>query len=418
MCQLIYVNLHQLNLNRLAAFNLSYYASVDNKDGYGIYTAGRIYKTEIPPIKMGNLGTIIRDNIKSESPVMLHCRLASRGIAVKTENIHPFESKDLILMHNGTLYGLKEHPSDTREESRESDSKEFLVSLQEEYGKEKNFVKALQTTMKERKGKFAFLIYNKIEKQFYAIRGRTADLHIAYVKFAGEERWRGYVILTKKLDLEVSLFNMSNMSQMLGGGELEYKIEELKQETIFKCEEFGVVECGSIPETSAYVTTNSSSRWDNYDDDGTWLRHPWVSKQHVDNVPNQLPLPPYKATLKSDQEYEDAFEVIYEWMTQNKIPIGFLETIFSEVFGIAFYQLQKEDLQTFIEYVIPQTKVPKKLRKWIEGNSCPTLPPAFYERFQLQFPLGANRDGLVSNPRTANQIAQCIRTYKKENDIK
>lgn len=78
---------------------LMLYNETRGRDSSGIYTGGQLLKVKGKVSE--NLLTTL--DIPPSNILIGHTRQATSGYPVNEENIHPFESKDLVLAHNGTL---------------------------------------------------------------------------------------------------------------------------------------------------------------------------------------------------------------------------------------------------------------------------------------------------------------------------
>ena len=128
---------------------------------------------------------------KNDKPIIAHVRAASVGTEVNKENAHPFETKDFILAHNGTLEFRKKEIKEEWDKMCEEDetlkdkidSEKFIIFLQKRYDESKNkkFCEVIKGVANEFYGKFAFMIYAKQEDIYYIIRGRSATLHACQI---------------------------------------------------------------------------------------------------------------------------------------------------------------------------------------------------------------------------------------------
>lgn len=414
MCELMFVHAKGTDLNRIISLQLSKFDSeFSNKDGYGIFTKTGVWKTVTAASELQNIGIILRERIKNPGPVLLHVRAASKGIAVKEDNVHPFETKDFVLAHNGTLFQKDESTTweDVNVESKPSDSLMFLNELQKQYLKKKEVVESLQAAMENFKGKFAFLIYCKKENQYYAVRGKTADLHIAYLKSVspeGEVVPIGYVINTVKLHLEKALEVTCDIYELSSGRPLFYEIKELPEETIFKCNEDNVYIIGKLEEVNAYAATNFPRE----------VAKLGITHTSMKTRPFLLSSP---VTLTSEGEEQDEFvqnsqagmytRRIKEICQLNLLDLGNVETIVTVVLGISIADLEEEDLEILALEVFPLLIPQKDVMKYIKENRSAISPleMSFFEDAKFQWPLGSNR-----NTKAATVVNQLKRYYSKK----
>jgi len=245
MCQLTYIFSSDLNLLKLAFHIIPTVNSLtDHQDGYGVYHNGKLYKTasQASRICFKNAGFIF----DTKKPVLIHVRKASTFYRhlIKDQYSHPFESENFILAHNGTL-----SRKDFKREYDLIDSQLFLKTLEEKYVKVKDFCTAIKEAMDEYKGKFAFLIFEKNTGNYYAVVGKTANLHM--LKLTDGKYNYGYILNTGEKDLSDSstiIFDLYN-SQANIRLNIQEKVVPLKNESIFLLTQDGPRLIGEIKET-------------------------------------------------------------------------------------------------------------------------------------------------------------------------
>lgn len=206
MCQLIYIDTNSKLINsHLLSSLLLTDTFISHQDGFGVFNGDTLFKDVDCPHIFPELGNWILENTTKKS-ILAHVRQASFGTKIDIKNNHPFESKNLILAHNGTLAikidkKVKNHDTLFKDII---DSAIFLSYLELSYAKSKNLVTSLNETMENFTGKFAFLIFEKSTKNYYAIRGDSADLYISTV-VTTENEFIGYVINTELKSLLAGL---------------------------------------------------------------------------------------------------------------------------------------------------------------------------------------------------------------------
>ncbi len=416
MCQLIFVNAGATDLNRMLSFQLSKFDSeFTNRDGFGIFTKGGIWKSVTEPAKIPNVGIILREKIKNPGPVLLHVRAASKGIAVEEKNVHPFESKDFVLAHNGTLFDKDEVTTwdETKDESRPSDSLMFLNELQNQYTKKKGVVEALKEAMALFKGKFAFLIFCKKDNTYYAVRGRTADLHIAYISAVtpeGELSPLGYVINTLETTLEKALSEVCHLYELGTGRTLFYEIKELEKETIYQCNDTDVVEIGKITEVSAWGATNFIGA-------GVAATKNIMTRVR-DQSSRSFPIvntPQHGDSTRELSLFGDRVQKIRRIAYQNCINLADVEKILTVTLGVALSDMEETDVEILANEVFPRLIPQGRVNKFIENKKgIPHLDLQFFEDNNLQWPLGANRN---MNAKTLLKlVAQYFETKERAYD--
>jgi hypothetical protein len=108
----------------------------------------------------------------------------------------------------------------------------------------KNVWNGLVDTMREFRGTFAFLIYDKSSEEFYAARGKNKKLFIAFI---GDR----YVITTEENNLKFSVNLLINMSQILGKdlSDETVDIQEIPENSIHRLDKNSIVHVSKIQET-------------------------------------------------------------------------------------------------------------------------------------------------------------------------
>lgn len=392
MCELTLVNTNDNSLNQLfSLIQPRINSETINKDGFGVFTEGAgVKKTIHAASNLIDGGTWLRKLILDDRPVLLHTRAASKGIAVVEANVHPFETEDFVLAHNGTLYLLNEkvdYSWPKAEESRESDSLMFLKALQKNF--KGDVVSALQEAMKLFKGKFAFLIYHKKAAQFYAVRGKTADLHMATLFLEKDGPSVGYIINTSKSHLEEGLSAVSNIWQLAYyASPLLWEVKELTSETIFLCEKTEVKNLGEIKETAQYTVPFSP----NGNNGGRVIITPTANQRSE-----------VKAPLIRH------FDVIKDVAEDNHLSIADMRVIVETVLGTQLHLADEDDFEILATKVFPQLVPQAKVRKFLDRNFISKkIKPEFFKKFALQFPIGANKKI------GANAINRFLQLYAKE----
>ena len=203
MCQITVSNLGDDFLNREAFLILGAEGSTVHGDGWGYcFSNGETLKTYLPMYCTTNIGEILGDKkTRSAPPLLGHIRQASPKVPVCTANAHPFAIDNVYFVHNGKLTPKDEDKFSIEYEVEETDAKDgkkkkvkynrsdsliFFEHFMETWkgaqntynSEEEKFVWVLNKAMEAFYGRFAmvFLIHDKC----YIVRGKTAELNIAY----------------------------------------------------------------------------------------------------------------------------------------------------------------------------------------------------------------------------------------------
>lgn len=263
MCQLTFVNFnHRTPNQQYVLIQWWINGKTQNRDGFGIFSNGKIFKSAIDVNKVVNFGTCLKTGITG-GPVIAHIRAATAVKSVKTvddESSHPFETKKLVLAHNGSL-DFKDPKEHDKYKTFTVDSEIFLQILDELYDGT-NFVDAMQKAMDKFNGPFAFLIYSKLEGKYFAVKGDTKKLHLSLVTihFTSGEEDRSIVLNTDAWDMDEGLNRFKAITELAEGvRQVEYtKPVELEKNSIFEINTLNdtIARIGEIKETAKVYTQN------------------------------------------------------------------------------------------------------------------------------------------------------------------
>jgi len=120
--------------------------------------------------------------------LVTHQRLATTGDGIN--NVHPHESKDFIMVHNGIFYGIGNH--------KESDSIKFLQELQKEYDTENDLLKSVENAVLANSGYYSIVLYHKESGRTYYFKNNTASMY-----YVSDENY--LIMSTVKENVEYSI---------------------------------------------------------------------------------------------------------------------------------------------------------------------------------------------------------------------
>lgn len=250
MCELTFVNLKDVTLNKLYLFTqMNINSEGVHKDGFGIYSSD-IYKNEGCFSSIVNPALAINNLVKDNKPVMGHCRHATRiynkPLVIDVNNAHPFETDKLILAHNGMLE-FRDNKNYDEYKDITVDSQIFLLELDKVYTG-KNIVKALQETMKKFYGVFCFLIYSKLEKRWFAVRGDKRVLHYTFI--LEDNKKIGYVVNTDLEDMRKACKLFCKTASIVTGKNYTKDTTDwiLNEETVYELKDNDIFNIGILQE--------------------------------------------------------------------------------------------------------------------------------------------------------------------------
>lgn len=200
-----------------------------NKHGYGVFCGGVITKGLDVPATTPDFGSKVHSMV-THGTVLAHVRQASNKALLGEDCLHPFETDDLILFHNGTLI-----PKAGELKENEMDTKHFVTSLQAQLKDTPSLVEAVKLTVAKYYGKFAFLLYDKRDGMYYVIRGKSALLHASRLTYKFEDvSYDVLFVNTEISEMKLTLHQMGNAIQAALGCEVSFlEPELLPAETIF-----------------------------------------------------------------------------------------------------------------------------------------------------------------------------------------
>jgi len=407
MCELTFVNTHRSDLNRIDVMHqLLENTKTDNKDGWGMFTVAEgVLKTSVIPWTTKSLGSLIRHTV-TEQPVLLHVRSASVGTVVKVEFNHPFETSNLVLAHNGTLKPRKEN----EEYKDKLDSEVFLLELDKAYLAETEttgdakLVKILKSTMSNFTGKFAFLIYDKVTGIWYAVRGKTADLHLSYILDPkADNAILGYVINTVKDDLEKALDASVEFLHLLNRPTIPLwsEIEALKEETIYRLDTTAVEIIGEVKQNiPVYASTVLPAVGER-----VWSRSGYGGYGRVWGYEND----------DDDDDTNDVLEIakdLTNWMNTYGMSLEELDLLMLKSLGVPMLACNKIDIETLRKHVLPKIQCSKVFRthmmKKLKTHGHMWIREVYAKGpFQFPYMLETNRKEFL------NVVGQTLRKLEK-----
>lgn len=338
MCQLTFSNCNDANLNASLLLNASIINSREHQDGWGFYWNGYLYKSAQSPHNLIDIGTLISKQ-KNSGPILSHVRRASfiNGIKkVDQQFSHPFSGTRFVVAHNGTLESKTEAYAKEKRFEGLIDSQIFAITLEDTALANPNleFPKLIKLVTDMFYGKFAFLIFDKLHKQYYAVRGDTADLHYAdLIFYRGKEPiTSGYIINTEAISLNTLLIVFNNNNQVNRNIHLEWdklNVKLLDKNSVFLLEETSIKKVGEVEQTTKPVKA-----WEN---PVTWTgNHRSAVGNAIDNwSPNKF--------------YDTIFKFIQDW----DISLVYLDEWLYKIYSKPMLSLEYKEIKDFAERILP-----------------------------------------------------------------
>ena len=409
MCQLTLVNTGSELINKIFLSTLLQLDSLNNSDGTGFLSIipGKktnkyiLYKTELAADRIEELGWEIRANISSNLPIMGHVRAASKGIEVKRENSHPFDGERFILAHNGRLYKKDEEvtwAATNDDTSIASDSLVFLQSLDKCAKKNPSmpFLQIIQKTMVDYKGKFALLIYDKLDGKFYVCRGSSADLHVQKVFTAPEEGGElqpiGFIVNTKRMSLSDASTISAPIAQIATNTRIFLdKIEELDKESVYEVNGVNLVKLGELKENPIYAPVSKP----NTNFGSSFNRDSSISSSKVD-----LTIPMWMNAQK-----------ISAFMKEHFLSVWDIDALMYMFLGTTMADSTEESIEIFVNAVIPelsaQVNVKNRLKKILDPEYGVVFPYFYTQVKDLEYPW------MLNNHKKIDQFCDYLKMWKR-----
>lgn len=364
MCELTVVNTHQELLNQLTLYQLVINSSKVHKDGFGVWCNGRTNKTKIQARIITNAGKVLLSLVGPEI-AFAHIRQASRGV-VDDSNAHPFETSDFVVFHNGTLE-YKEPPAVALKSNNDSEAFSLALQADRDAFPDMQFSDLLCNTYKKFRGKFAFLIYDKKNKDHYAIRGKTAKLYISYLSNK-EEEVIGYLINTDQDNLNSGALYAQNVSQLLGCPLVASECVEIPEGSINLLQKDSISMVGKIEEEDIpYVYAAAQSRYG---------RSSWYGVEYSNE---QATMPTSASTMTSQVGTLLKLATVLK-MSSHQMNI--LSYMFLGKFIVELNEGDVDDLVKTLEDMVPNVSTLRYVtKKMPEG-----IPMDVYEKGALVFP--------------------------------
>lgn len=340
MCQLTFINLHDPKLNKLYLMSQAFANTIkDHRDGFGFfYPPDTLKKTAIAPFNCINLGKFIE--IDNSNPIIAHVRKATAYGTfreVSDKKSHPFKLDNLILAHNGTLELNYNSEYYLEKFDGKIDTEVFLEILSRVYKLNPDLPEALIKAYEHFTGKFAFMIHDG--KDFYIVRGNTADLHFLEIKDENK-KVIGFVVNTDKESLVSGLLLFRNYLQFTGGN-IHWNSEEIKElekNSIFKVVGDSLEKVGTIEEKAKEIRSTVTTYGGGYANRNLPLVNNLIDVSKSKNIKD----------LWEDPLVKDLNSLLTSW----QISLEYLDEIIYNTLGIPLVACNREHLVFFMNEIV------------------------------------------------------------------
>ena len=339
MCELTFADLGMLNTPYFVQQSIIN-ALANNHDGIGYMQEGRVWKSHLSGARITNLGGLAKENL-TVAPMAFHTRYATNKLLNEDCHSHPFKGEKLILMHNGKLE-MKDYTLIPKDKV---DSQVFTEQLEAGIVESPDIpvIDLMQNVMAKWCGKFAFMIYDTRDSQYYVIRGTTADLHWTTVD--GK-----LVVNTQRIDLDKGTHVLRQLSQSVYDKDLEIgEIKKLEANSVYQFRPDGseLEKIGLLIENKAPLVASTS----------------WVNDRRygvvgaVQNIRN--------ATR------EPVFAKLKRWIDFHGLSLDDLNELSNVIMGCSLLELNNDDLRCLyidVLKVLSEQTLTESLEWWVEIN--------------------------------------------------
>lgn len=145
-----------------------------------------------------NKDKIIYTKLRPFHRLVTHQRYTTSGYGFN--NIHPHESKNFMLQHNGIFSGLGD--------KEKSDTKYYLEKLEESFKETGDIVKTIKNVNKDTSGSYSIMLYDKNTGKLYYYKNGSTSMYFV-------ENSEYFFMSTKEssLDYARAMFGFKNKSQ-------------------------------------------------------------------------------------------------------------------------------------------------------------------------------------------------------------
>jgi hypothetical protein len=269
-------------------------------------------------------------------------------------------------MHNGKLE-MKDYTVIPKEKV---DSQVFTEHLEAAIVESPDIpmVDLMQTVMDKWCGKFAFMIYDTRDSEYYVIRGSTSDLYWTTLNDK-------LIINTQKLDLDKGTHVLRQLNQVLYDEDLEIgEIKELEDDTIYKFnpENSELEKIGEVKENKAPLVASQS----------------WVNNRNYNLMGSTRDI--------RGRGQEPIYLKLKRWLDHHGMSLTDLNELSNMIMGCSLLELNEDDLRCLyidVLKVLADHVHSESLKWWGEINKQGYSSWAYYQK-DFDFPWMLN-DTLV-----------------------
>ena len=281
MCEIQFVMSHNINDEEIVNFlDMLNEGSYTNSDATGLCTDNGTkwkFRTALHSLKDKKSGSLLTDIRVNTSKFLIgHNRLATTGDEKLNKNNHPFETSNLMLVHNGVISNHDSLKGNFALDYPEETDSAIIIHLMEAYlEQDYSIVRAIKETAESLQGSYSVMVYYKPEnKIFYFKNSSTSFAFMKTITKTGKISLYGS---TKTQNLvscydwtKDGLFDIDTLRNRAYAEPKSGIVYELSKDKL-NIDEVGIF----TPVTTRYATYTGSTRyysndWDYSHGEGKW----------------------------------------------------------------------------------------------------------------------------------------------------
>lgn len=216
-----------------------------------------------------NKDKIIYTKLKSFHKLVTHQRFTTSGYGLN--NIHPHESKNFMLQHNGIFSGLGD--------KEKSDTKYYLEKLEKSFSETGDLIKTIKLVNKDTSGSYSIILYEKATGKLYYYKNGSTSMYLL-------ENSEYFFMSTKESSLDYARLMF----------DIKAKAREVKSHRIYEITSHGLHKVSGF-DSKPVVVYGGYSSWEK--DFGKKSNYSWVKTSES------------KKTKQKDEDYIDSPDSFY-----------------------------------------------------------------------------------------------------------
>ena len=181
MCEIQFVMSHYINDEEIVNFlDMLNEGSYTNSDATGLCTDNGTkwkFRTALHSLKDKKSGNLLTDIRVNTSKFLIgHNRLATTGDEKMNKNNHPFETSNLMLVHNGIISNHDSLKGNFALDYPEETDSAIIIHLMEAYlEQDYSIIKAIKETAECLQGSYSVMVYYKPENKIFYFKNSSTS---------------------------------------------------------------------------------------------------------------------------------------------------------------------------------------------------------------------------------------------------